>query len=359
MKPQTVLFITIAIIAVAIGLYAQIGQQQKSTETALKKIILLPQSKEIGEVLFRDHNNNFFDKSKLLGKWSIVFFGFTNCPDICPTTLQTLSEVKSSLESTPINGATAWSSYQVIMVSVDPERDKIEKLKSYVPWFDKEFIGLAGELEYTKEFAKNLGILFFKSNQKSETVYEVDHGASLILINPEGEYAGAITAPHKTDEIVADLLTMSKNFVASVKHQSKALNADKTDSQAIAATVDKLEISDMWIRPAPPGVTSMAAYMTLTNRSDEDIVITEIEAPDFARSMIHDTVIEDGVASMNHLDVLLLKAGETVALAPLQKHIMLIHPSRPLNKGTISRLVLIDERGSRYPLLIEVSDPQK
>ena len=75
-------------------------------------------------------------------------------------------------------------------------------------------------------------------------------------------------------------------------------------------------------------------------------------------SMIHDTVIEDGVASMNHLDELAIAAGETVNLAPLEKHVMLMRPSQPLNKGNMSRLVLIDKQGTRYPVLIEVRDPQ-
>ena len=358
MKPQTILFIAIAIIAITIGMYVRTQQHQEPTNLALKKIILLPQTKDIGEINFIDHNGTAFTKQRLLGKWSIVFFGFTNCPDICPTTLQTLSKVKNSLESIAINSSTAWSPYQVIMVSVDPERDNVDKLKSYVPWFDKEFIGLTGDLEYTKQFAKNLGILFYKSKQQSETVYEVDHGASLILINPNGEYAGAITAPHLIDEISADLLVMSNRFVDTTAAQKS--HAEQANGGSLANTHDiqELQISNAWIRSAPPGVSSMAAYMSLTNLSDKEIIISDIESPDFAMSMIHDTVIEDGVASMNHLDELAIAAGETVNLAPLEKHVMLMRPSQPLNKGRMSRLVLIDKQGTRYPVLIEVRDPQ-
>ena len=358
MKSQKLLFAVIATLAIAIGFYAQTGLRKSSTELELNKIILLPQSKDIGALKFRDHKGNAFTKDRLLGKWSIVFFGFTNCPDICPTTLQTLAEVKQSLQATPIDNGNAWAPYQVIMVSVDPERDKLEKLNSYVPWFDEEFIGLAGDLEYTQEFAKKLGIIFYKSQQQSDTVYEVDHSASLILLNPQGKYAGAITAPHKIDEISSDLLALSKNLANSDQKQKSvdAVSVALDEPNLDLVKNNNLEFNGMWIRSAPPGVTSMAAYMSLTNTSDKDIIIKEIEAPDFAMAMIHDTVIEDGVASMDHLDTLVVKAGEEVALAPLQKHIMLMRPNRNLNKGSVSRLVLIDQQGTRYPILIEVRD---
>ena len=353
MKTQNILFVAIAIIAIAIGLYAQTWQHQDDAPINLNKIILLPQSKAIEEVTFTDHNGETFDAQRLLGKWSIIFFGFTNCPDICPTTLQTLSQIKTKLST-----KNAWSPFQVIMVSVDPERDHIEKLKNYVPWFDKEFIGLAGELEYTREFAKRLGILFFKSNEQSASVYEVDHSASLILINPAGQYAGVITAPHKVDEIEADLLILAKQYSESSASINSIESSPQTKIVETPTSPDEKQqnivISDQWIRAAPPSVTSMAAYMSLSNTTSSDIVITSIEAPDFEMTMIHDTSIENGVASMDHLDSLTIESGKTVELAPLGKHVMLMRPNRALEKGSVSRLVLVDEKGVRYPLLVEV-----
>jgi len=353
MKPQEILFVAVAIIAIAIGIYTQTGLRQSDKPIDLNKIILLPQSKPIGNVAFMDHNGETFSEQSLLGKWSIVFFGFTNCPDICPTTLQTLSQVKAKLEA-----KNAWLPYQVIMVSVDPERDLIDKLKSYVPWFDKEFIGLAGELEYTREFAKRLGILFFKSNEQSASIYEVDHSASLILINPEGQYAGVITAPHRIDEIEADLLVLAKQYSeSSASVNSTGSNPQTKIVEAPASSKTKQQdivISNQWIRAAPPGVTSMAAYMSLSNTTSSDIVIKGIEAPDFEMAMIHDTVMENGIASMDHLDSLTIEPGKTVELAPLGKHVMLMQSSRALEKGSVSRLVLLDENGVRYPLLVEV-----
>ena len=351
MKSQNVLFIATAVIAISFGLYIQTQNPLKTSKPELNKIILLPQSKAIGKVDFRDHKDQIFNESRLLNKWSIVFFGFTNCPDICPTTLQTLSDVKATLASTALNNTTAWSPFQVIMVSVDPERDNIEKLNSYVPWFDEEFIGLAGELEYTKAFAKRLGILFYKSEQQSESVYEVDHSASLILINPQGEYVGAITAPHKAEQISADLITLA-NSIGNAEASYKPAN--KANTQTQISENQSLSIDKTWIRPAPPGVSAMAAYMTIKNTSDNDILISDIEAPDFEMAMIHNTVIEDGIASMNHLDSLVIKAGETLTLKPLETHIMLMRPNRALSEGSTSRLTLIDKNGHRFPLLVPV-----
>ncbi len=340
-KSQTWLFIVVALLAVGIGLFVQLDHPRKPAKLSLQKAILLPQSKELLEVNFTDHNGQAFNKDRLLGKWSVLFFGFTNCPDICPTTLQTLANTKQQMTT-----AGAWNNLQVVMISVDPERDSQQRLNSYVPWFDQSFIGLTGELEYTREFAKHLGILFYKSKQQSETVYEVDHSASLILINPQGQYAGAITAPHQAEVIANDLALLTSQSVST----SVALNDPQEPSQSLAS----LAVSRAWIRPAPPGATSLAGYLSLKNQSNNDIKIVEVHAPDFDMAMLHNTVIEDDVASMEHLDELLVPAGESVDLKPLGKHMMLMRPKRGLPEGSFTRITLIDENDQHYPLLIEV-----
>lgn len=348
-KPQTLLFVAVALVAIGIGLFVQSGQRTAPTDLSLDKIILLPQPKEIGDVRFTNHLGKPFSKENLLGKWSILFFGFTNCPDICPTTLQTLAQVKATLEA-----QQAWKPYQVIMISVDPERDSIERMNSYVPWFDNSFIGLAGELEYTRQFAKNLGVLFFKSQQSSDTVYEVDHSASLILVNPQGQYAGAITAPHKHEVIANDLKRLAQTVaLANDSSTADAVDLTKPDTSASQIT-SALSFSQAWIRPAPPSASSLAAYMILENRSEQDIVIVDVEAPDFAMAMIHDTVFEEDIASMRHLDELRIPAGQQVKLTPLSTHMMLMRPAKPFPEGSFTRITLIDEDDRSYPLLVEV-----
>jgi len=354
---STPLFIIVAIIAIAIGLYVQTGQQKKPNHPELAKAILLPVPKDLGEVSFVDHNSESFGLSNLQGKWSILFFGFTNCPDICPSTMQTLKLVKQRVEL-----EDAWQHYQVVMVSVDPERDSVERLKNYVPFFDPEFIGVRAEVEHTAAFAKNLGILFFKREPASNGGYDVDHGASLILVNPDGKYAGVISAPHKVDQISADLISLAafeNGSRKSVKNpEIRSSEKIGLSARASARPTSAISFSDAWIRPAPPTATSMAAYFEVTNHSDADIIIVDSHSPAFGMTMVHETVIKNDVASMHHLDSLVIPAGSTVSFAPMGTHMMLMQPQTPLSLGDTAELSLIDSKGNTYTETVTVKQTE-
>ena len=348
------LFILIAIVAIGSGLVVQNAKRPPAELPEFKKTILLPTTKKLGDVNFIDHNNNNFGLSQLQGKWSIVFFGFTHCPDVCPTTMQTLKQVKQD-----VSNAGAWANFQVVMVSVDPERDTIERLKSYVPFFDPEFIGIRASVEHTTSFAKNLGILFFKSKQFDNGAYDVDHGAAIILINPEGEYAGVMTAPHIQTDISADLIKLAKyagvsDFSPNTTTKTNSATIETNTSNKKALSLDKA-----WIRPAPPQAPSMAAYFDFVNSTDSDIIIVDSSSEQFSNTMIHDTVIEDGIASMEHLDEIVIPAGGKVSLAPAAKHMMLMGASSDLKEGDTVELNFIAKDGSEYPFTIMVKQQPK
>ena len=113
------------------------------------------------------------------GKLVVVFFGYTQCPDVCPTTLAELAEVKRSL------GADS-ARVQGIFVSVDPERDSAALLKSYVASFGPDIIGLRGSLDETKAVAKEFKVFFAKASGKTETSYTVDHTAGSYVFDVQG-----------------------------------------------------------------------------------------------------------------------------------------------------------------------------
>lgn len=346
------LFILIAIVAIGSGLLVQNFKQPPAKLPEFKKIILLPTQKELGEVNFTDHKGQDFGLSQFKGQWSIVFFGFTNCPDVCPTTMQTLKQVKQD-----VNNAGAWNNnYQVVMVSVDPERDSTERLSNYVPFFDQEFIGIRASVEHTTAFAKNLGILFFKSKELDNGGYDVDHGAAIILINPQGQYAGVMTAPHIQADISADLIKLAE--YAGV-NESESINTDAKKSLNIIndksiAIGNTLVLEQAWIRPAPPQAPSMAAYFDFVNSSASDITIVDSSSPQFANSMIHNTVIEDGIASMEHLDEVVIPAGGKVSLAPAAKHMMLMGAKAPLKEGDIVEVNFTADDGATYNFSITI-----
>jgi len=354
----TLLVIGIAIIAVLVGLFVQTGMNKPKKFPEFSKTIILPNPKNIKFTEFTDHTGNSFNKAQFDGKWTILFFGFTNCPDICPSTLQTLSKVKLALQNESV-----WSNYQVVMISVDPETDTVDRLASYVPYFDSEFIGLNADIEATKQFAKQVGVLFVKRENDNGAAYEVDHSASIILIDPQGRWAGAISAPHTADSISADLIKLAK-FTGPVTRKTKnekpaQSTSKKADQKSPNTSIHPdtqaaLTINQAWIRPAPPNVTAMAAYFEISNNTNQDIQIVDSNSSAFDMTMIHNTVIEGGVAKMVHMDGLTVPANGQVKLAPLSTHMMLMRPESPLKEGDTVDITLIDENDNEYDYQINV-----
>jgi len=113
------------------------------------------------------------------GKAAVVFFGYTQCPDVCPTTLSTLAETMKLL------GPDA-DRVQVIFITVDPERDSPALLAEYVPAFDKRFLGLSGNAEATERVAKEFKVIYQKQPGATPTTYTMDHSAGVFLFDPQG-----------------------------------------------------------------------------------------------------------------------------------------------------------------------------
>lgn len=135
-----------------------------------------------------DHRGEAFTVERLKGHWSLVFFGFTHCPDICPTTMVFLNDLMEALEGTEAEDT------HVVMVTVDPARDTVEQLATYVPYFNSEFVGVTGEFLPIHAFATALNTPFRKVPGQGED-YQVDHSSNVVLINPRGDYHGFFKAP--------------------------------------------------------------------------------------------------------------------------------------------------------------------
>lgn len=147
------------------------------------------QPRDIKPFELTDHDGQSFTKAQLTGKWSLVFFGYTSCPDVCPTTLQNLGFIYDDLKNIANNS-------QVLLVSVDPQRDTQEKLSQYIAYFNHEFIALRAGHEVLYPFSRNMGLMYAINGE--EESYMVDHSASLVLINPDGK----ITAIFKPEQAV-------------------------------------------------------------------------------------------------------------------------------------------------------------
>lgn len=151
-----------------------------------------------------DQQGQPFSLAQLEGKWSLLFFGFTHCPDVCPATLSLLKTVKEQLK--PEIAAET----QFVFVSVDPARDTVEQLSQYMPYFDSEFIGLTGEFLEIKRLSTQLNIAFVKVTQGDG--YTVDHSANIAIVNPYGHYQGFIKPPLDAARVKLTLQSIVTNF---------------------------------------------------------------------------------------------------------------------------------------------------
>ena len=201
-RTQKTVFILVALVALILGLTINKVLNGRSegnpTELIDAGIILLPQSRAVPELEMNDENGQPLRVDQLKGKWSLVFFGYTFCPDICPTTLAQLRQVKSELPKEAVERM------QVVLVSVDPNRDTPAQLKQYLGYFDKDFRGLTGSLEATQKLANALSIPFIPADT-SKPGYTVDHSGNLALIGPDGAQRGFIRAPFNNQKLVAQL----------------------------------------------------------------------------------------------------------------------------------------------------------
>ncbi len=143
-------------------------------------------------VALQDQNSNMFRSADLEGQWNLMFFGFTHCPDICPTTLMTLKQVEKRL-SPNIN---------YVFVTLDPNRDTPGKIKEYLAFFNSDFIGLSGEKSAIDRLSATLGVIYDYEGDVESGDYLVNHYAAILVIDPKGRLRAHILPPHPVDKVV-------------------------------------------------------------------------------------------------------------------------------------------------------------
>lgn len=167
---------------------------------------LLPKAAEINHFTLTDNHGRPFTQENLKGHWTFLFFGFTNCDYVCPTTLTTLNKMYRTLqEQLPDNKLP-----QVVLVSVDPERDSVERMNSYVTAFNKQFIGVRAEIAETIALEKQFHIAAAKmeADGGGKNHYTINHTAEILLVNPDGKLQAFLSYPHKVEQLVNDYKSM-------------------------------------------------------------------------------------------------------------------------------------------------------
>lgn len=167
----------------------------------------LPEPRVIDDFTLEDQDGAVFSLDQLRGSWTLMFFGFTHCPDVCPSALYELQKIKDQILA---DGATEIP--RVVFVSVDPERDSPEILGQYLAHFDPEFVGITGSHEQLLPFTRQIGIAYYiEDHETGAEHYTVDHSSGIMLMNPSGQLQGVFTAPHRSELMADDLLKVLEN----------------------------------------------------------------------------------------------------------------------------------------------------
>jgi protein SCO1/2 len=198
MSQRASLFIVLVVATLAV-LAGALSARYLSRPAAPEQALALETRRPLPAFTLVDHTGRTFDPTRLRGRWTLVFFGFTHCPDICPTTLNTLAGVRIALAELPPETRP-----EIVMVSVDPMRDTPEQLASYVPYFDPEFLGVTGDMAEILTLTRSLGVAFSYTPVADSEAYGVDHTASLFLVDPQARLAAIFSTPHAVADIARD-----------------------------------------------------------------------------------------------------------------------------------------------------------
>lgn len=141
-------------------------------------------------------------------KWTLAFFGYTYCPDICPAALASMAQTMTLVREQYPKAADT----QVLFVSVDPQRDTPERLKEYTEYFDPQFVGTTGDKLDIDELTKGLGALYTLVGDTDKDTYLVDHSSQIILVDPQGNMRAIITPPHVPTKMASDLALLRQHL---------------------------------------------------------------------------------------------------------------------------------------------------
>ena len=193
----------VAVCAALAGFWLARGLDRSGPELASGT--WLPQGRTIGDFHLLDESGQPFSSAQLQGRPTLLYFGFTHCPDVCPTTLAKLAQVKKT---------AGLSGLRVLLVTVDPERDTPSVLSQYVHAFDPQFIGLTGDAGAIRKLAADFGVAMARVELPGGD-YTMDHSAAVFLLDDHGREVGVFTPPFDVKQFAEDLRTAAPDLQVS------------------------------------------------------------------------------------------------------------------------------------------------
>jgi protein SCO1/2 len=209
---RTTVLLCIAFVAIVLGaLVYTVLREPLLDDAALREqgTFILQTPREIAPFALVDQHGDVFDNSSLLGHWSLLFFGYTSCPDICPVTLAVLAQMEKKLADAGDHDLL--DQLKVYLISVDPERDSAETLGKYVGAFSPRFMGVTGSRDAVAALATQLNVAFMKVPADNGG-YVIDHTGNVVVINPKGHYHAFIKLPHDADRTLLAYRSLARKF---------------------------------------------------------------------------------------------------------------------------------------------------
>jgi protein SCO1/2 len=195
---RTITTVTVAAILAGIwltGIYLE--HDSRAALLPSQVITVFSELRPLTAFTLTDHKNLAFDLASLNGKWSFLFFGYTHCPDVCPTTLAVLASVRASLAGSAVGA----EDIQFVFVSVDPNRDTAGKLRQYVNYFDPALLGVTGDNAQIANLAGQLSAVYQVMITPGTDNYPVYHTPAVFLIDPQSRYHALFTPPLDAEAI--------------------------------------------------------------------------------------------------------------------------------------------------------------
>lgn len=212
MFTRTTLLVLVAALAAGLGLWASqryFGAAPPATAwPATTAVRLFEPARTLPAYSLRQSDGTPLVPGELKGHWTLVFLGFTYCPDVCPTTLAELARAQKQWEALPESTRP-----RVLFVSVDPERDSPDRIGEYAHAFHRDTLAATGDIPSLEAFAKSMSLVFMKMPPEGDAPggqYSVDHSAALAVLDPQGRMAGVIQPPLAPQAIAADLLALTR-----------------------------------------------------------------------------------------------------------------------------------------------------
>src|SRR2546422_11755412 len=191
---------TVVLAAILGGVWLAATYRENGSRAMLlpdRVMTLFPDPKPLTAFAFTDHDNRVFDLSRLKGRWSFLFFGYTHFPDICPTTLATLARAHENIAKSTAGAKDV----QFVFISVDPNRDTAGKLRQYVTYFDTSFLGVTGDDAQLGKLVGPLGAAYQLAVTPGVENYPVYHTAAVFLVDPRARYHAVFAPPLDAERI--------------------------------------------------------------------------------------------------------------------------------------------------------------